>query len=77
MPFGGSTFAVKDLNELYIENLKSFNIEEKPQTTRFTERLIASVPNLVHHQSIHQNLVQNARRDNGKETFTNERRLVG
>ena len=43
----GSTFAVKDLNELYIENLKSFNIEEKPQTTRFTERLIASVPNLV------------------------------
>ena len=38
---------MKDLNELYIENLKSFNIEEKPQTTRFTERLIASVPNLV------------------------------
>ena len=25
----GTTFAVKDLNELYIEKLKSFGIEEK------------------------------------------------
>ena len=29
----GSTFVVEDLNELYIENLKSFGIEEKAQTT--------------------------------------------
>ena len=43
----GSTFVVKDLNELYVENLKSFGIEEKTQTTRFTERLLASIPNLV------------------------------
>ena len=33
----GCTFVVKDLNELYIENLKSFGIEEKVQTTRFTQ----------------------------------------
>ena len=32
----GTTFVVKDLNELYIENLKSFGIEEKTQTTQFT-----------------------------------------
>ena len=42
----GSTFGVKDLNKLYIENLKSFGIEEKTQTTRFTERLLESIPNL-------------------------------
>ena len=35
------------MNELYVENLKSFGIEEKTQTTRFTERLLASIPNLV------------------------------
>ena len=43
----GSTLVVKDLNELYVENLKSFGIEEKTQTTRFTERLLTAVPNLV------------------------------
>ena len=43
----GSTFVVKELNELYVENLKSFGMEEKTQTTRFTERLINSIPNLV------------------------------
>ena len=43
----GSTFVVKELNELYVENLKSFCIEEKTQTTRFTERLLSAVPNLV------------------------------
>ena len=43
----GSTFVVMDLNELYIENLKSFGIEEKTQTTRFTQRLRNSLPNLV------------------------------
>ena len=32
----GSTFVVKDLNKLYIENLIFFGIEEKAQTTRFT-----------------------------------------
>ena len=32
----GSTFVVKELNELYIENVKSFRVEEKVQTTRFT-----------------------------------------
>ena len=43
----GTTFAVKDLNKLYVKNLKSFGIEEKTQTTRFTGRLLASIPNLV------------------------------
>ena len=43
----GTTFFVKDLNELYVKNLKSFGIEEKTQTTRFTVQLLASIPNLV------------------------------
>ena len=43
----GSTFVVKDLNEQYIENLKSFGIEEKAQSTRFTQRLLNSIPNLI------------------------------
>ena len=42
-----TTFIVKDLNELYVKNLKSFGIEEKTQTTRFTGRLLAGMPNLV------------------------------
>ena len=42
-----SSFVVKDLNELYVENLKSFGIEEETQTTRFTERLLNSIPHLV------------------------------
>ena len=43
----GATFIVKVLNELYVKNLKSFGIEEKTQTTRFTGRLLAGMPNLV------------------------------
>ena len=43
----GTTFVVKDLTELYVENLKSFGIKEKTQTTRFTGQLLASIPNLV------------------------------
>ena len=42
-----SAFVIKDLNELYIENLKSFGIQEKTQTTRFTQQLLNSIPNLV------------------------------
>ena len=42
-----TTFVVKDLNELYVENLKSFGIKEKTQTTQFTGQLLASIPNLV------------------------------
>ena len=38
---------VEDLNELYIGHLKSFGIEEKVQATRFTQRLLNSIPNLV------------------------------
>ena len=51
-----SSFVVKDLNELYIENLKSFGIEEKAQTTRFTQRLLNSIPNLVS-SSVNKNAV--------------------
>ena len=43
----GTTFVFKDLNELYVENLKSFGIEERTQTTQFTGRLLAGIPNLV------------------------------
>ena len=43
----GSIFLVMDLNKLYIENLKSFGITEQTQTTRFKERLLCSIPNLV------------------------------
>ena len=43
----GSTFVVKDLNELYVKNLTSFGIEEEAQTTKFTQRLLNSIPNLV------------------------------
>ena len=43
----GTTFVAKDLNELYVKNLKSFAIKEKTQTTRFTLQLLASIPNLV------------------------------
>ena len=42
----GSTHVVKELNEMYVENLKSFGIEEKAQSTRFTERLLDAIPNL-------------------------------
>ena len=43
----GSKFVVKDLNELYVKNLTSFGIEEEAQTTKFTQRLLNSIPNLV------------------------------
>ena len=43
----GTTFVAKDLNELYVENLKSFGIKEKTQTTRFTGQLLASIPHLL------------------------------
>ena len=43
----GTTFVVKDLNELYVKNLMSFGIEEVAQTTKFTQRLLNSIPNLV------------------------------
>ena len=43
----GSTHVVKELNAMYVENLKSFGIEEKAQSTRFTERLLDAIPNLV------------------------------
>ena len=42
-----SALAIKDLNELYIENLKSLGIQEKTQTTRFAQQLLNSIPNLV------------------------------
>ena len=38
---------VKELNQLYVDNLKELGIEEHCQTTRFTERLVNSIPNLV------------------------------
>ena len=38
---------VKELNQLYVDNLKELGIEEHCQTTRFAERLVNSIPNLV------------------------------
>ena len=38
---------VKELNQLYIDNLKELGIEECCQTTRCAERLVNSIPNLV------------------------------
>ena len=43
----GSIFVVKELNNMYVENLKVYGIEEQCQTTRFTQRLVAYIPNLV------------------------------
>ena len=43
----GSICGVKGLNELYVKNLTSFGIEEEGQTTKFTQRLLTSIPNLV------------------------------
>ena len=42
----GSSFAAKELNTMYIEQLKVHGIEEKVNTTRFTERLLKSIPDL-------------------------------
>ena len=38
---------VKESNQLYIENLKELGMEEHCQTTRFAERLVNSITNLV------------------------------
>ena len=38
---------VKELNILYTENLKELGIDEQCQATRFSERLVKSIPNLV------------------------------
>ena len=35
------------MNELYVKNLTSFGIEEEAQTTKFTQRLLNIIPNLV------------------------------
>ena len=43
-----TSIPVKELNQLYIENLKELlGIDEKCQTTRFAERLVDSIPNLL------------------------------
>ena len=42
----GSSFVVQELNDMYINDLKIYGINEKLQTTRFTERLVNSIPTL-------------------------------
>ena len=42
-----TSLPVEGLNELYANNLKEMGIEEQCQTTRFVEKLVASIPNLV------------------------------
>ena len=42
-----TSILVKELNQLYVENLKDLGIDEQCQTTRFAERLVSSIPNLV------------------------------
>ena len=38
---------VKELNELYVDNLKDLGIEKQCQTTKFAKKLVSSIPNLV------------------------------
>ena len=38
---------VKELNMLYIENLKELGIDEQCQATRFAEKLVNSIPSLL------------------------------
>ena len=38
---------VKELNQYYVDNLKELGVDEQCQTTRFAEKLIRSVPNLI------------------------------
>ena len=42
----GSTFAARKLNAMYVEQLQIHGIQEKVNTTRFTERLVKRLPEL-------------------------------
>ena len=42
----GSSFVVRELNQMYIDMLKSHGIEEAVNTTRFVERLKQSLPDI-------------------------------
>ena len=42
-----TSIPVKELNQMYVENLKEIGMDEQCQTTRFADRLVNSVPNLV------------------------------
>ena len=42
-----ASLPVKKLNQIYIDNLKELGIEEQCQTTRFAEKLVSAIPNLV------------------------------
>ena len=42
----GSSFAVMELNSIYVEQLQIHGIQEKVNTTRFTEKLVKSLPEL-------------------------------
>ena len=43
----GTSILVKEMNQRYVDSLKEYGIEEKCQTTRFAERLVNSIPNLI------------------------------
>ena len=43
----GISIPVKELNQMYVERLKEFGIEEQCQTTRFAEKLVNAIPNLI------------------------------
>ena len=40
----GSSFAARELNSMYVEQLQIHGIQEKVNTTRFIERLVKSLP---------------------------------
>ena len=42
----GSVFFVQDLNTIYVENLFQNGTDQQIQTTRFTEILLSSLPDL-------------------------------
>ena len=42
----GSSFAARELNSMYVEQLQIHGIQGKVNTTRFTERLVKSLPEL-------------------------------
>ena len=42
----GSSFAARELNSMYVEQLQIHGIQEKVNTTRFTESLVKSLPEL-------------------------------
>ena len=56
----GSSFATRELNSMYVEQLQIHGIQEKVNTTRFTERLIKSLLEL-HIETI----------DNKQDLFSN------